>query len=87
VAGESVQELLAKLTGAAGENPEDIYATWASLTVRGGEPLEQLVRRHLVAGGKSAQVRESLLATLRAGGAVGETVEECLLKSGLTGWS
>lgn len=88
MAGESVQQLLAQLTSAAGESAEEIYAKWAGLTdPNQGESLEELVRRKLTANAKTAQLRECLLSTLQAGGAVGETVEACLLHNGLTGWS
>jgi len=86
VSGESVASLLAGLTAQTGETPAAIYAKWAALTPS-DETLEQLVRRKLVANGKSAQLEESLEATLRKGGAVGESVEEMLRKTGLTGWS
>jgi len=87
MAGEDLRELLATLTAATGETAEQVYAHWAGLTINGGDGLENLVRRKLVAGGKSSQLRESLTATLRAGGAVGESPEEMLLKTALTGWS
>lgn len=89
MAGESVTELLRSLTGVNGESAEATYASWASLTFDASHDysLDQLVRQKLTANGKSTQIKESLLATIKAGGAVGETVEEALLKSGLTGWS
>ena len=88
MAGESIAALLASLTATSGESAESIYAKWSGLTVNDGHTqLFELVRRKLTANAKAGQIRESLTGTLRAGGAVGETVEECLLKSGLTGWS
>lgn len=87
MAGESVRALLVSLTSTTGETAEQVYAKWAGLTLGGGEALEGLVRRKLVANGKSSQLRESLTSTLHAGGAIGESPEECLLKTGLTGWS
>lgn len=86
MAGESVEELLRSLTGAAGESAPEIYGAWASITP-GDSTLEQLVRRKLINNAKTTQLRESLTATLQAGGAVGESPAECLLKSGLVGWS
>lgn len=89
MAGESVTELLRALTGVNGESAEATYASWASLTYDAthDHSLAALVNEKLTADSKSAQIKESLLETLHAGGAVGETVEQCLLKSGLTGWS
>jgi hypothetical protein len=84
---ESVEELLRGLTSAAGENATSIYLKWATLAATGDASLESAVRRKLVAGGHTANIRENLVSTLQAGGAVGESAEECLLKSGLTGWS
>lgn len=84
---ESTEALLRSLTGASGESAVEVYGKWAVLSIGNDDSLYRLVNRKLVANGKSAQVKESLEATLRAGGAVGESVEECLLKSGLTGWS
>lgn len=91
---ESVEQLLRSLTSASGENASQIYATWAGLTIpsfgaSGGDDtsLFGLVCQKLTANAKSAQIRKSLLATLLAGGAVGESVEGCLLHSSLTGWS
>lgn len=82
-----VNQLLQQLTGQTGESSEQTYAKWASLTVGPDDSLYRLVNRKLAAGGKSAQVKESLEATLSAGGAVGASVEQMLLKTGLTGWS
>lgn len=87
MAGESVEELLSSLTSKNGNSAEEIYAQWASLTNNGDDSLEGLVRRKLVAGAKSSQIKESLLATVKAGGATGESLEECLAKTGLTGFS
>lgn len=90
---QSVRGLLIQLTGQTGESPEAVYEKWAGLsethmaTGGPGKSLQQLVRLKLTANGKSAQIRESLLQTIKAGGAVGESVEACLLKTGLTGWS
>lgn len=64
-----------------------MYANWAGLTLTDDNSLEQLVWRKLTANAKTAQIKESLLATLWAGGASGESVEACLLNTGLTGWS
>lgn len=83
---ESVEQALRVLTGQTGDSAAQVYSKWAGVGPSDGT-LEQLVRLKLVATGKSAQLRESLEATLRAGGAVGESVEEMLAKSGLTGWS
>ena len=90
VTAESDAEALMQLTGLAGETAAEVYAKWAGLSVpTGGEGLEQLVRKKLTANGKTgAAGKESLLAMLLAnGGGPAETVEQCLLKSGLTGWS
>ncbi len=84
---ESVEGLLRSLTGQSGDSAVEVYLNWSGLSSTGDDTLESTVRRKLVANGKSAQLRESLLATLLAGGAVGESVEQCLLKSALTGWS
>lgn len=84
---ESTEELLRSLTATTGEDAVEVYLKWAVLAPTGDDTLESAVRRKLVANAKSAQIRESLLGTIQAGGAVGESVEECLLKSGLTGWS
>ena len=86
MAGESVAELLAQLTAQSGESAASIYAKWAAVGPA-DESLEQLVRLKLTANAKTAQIKENLLSTIQAGGAVGESLEECLLKSGLTGWS
>lgn len=84
---ESVNGLLMALTGFTGESAVQTYAKWQSLTVGDDDTLYRLVERVLIAGGKTAQVRESLEATLAAGGAVGESIEQMLLKTGMTGWS
>jgi hypothetical protein len=83
---EGVHALLMALTATPGDSSAQVYARWAGLTIT-GESLEQLVRHRLAVTGKAAQVRESLLATVRAGGGIGESVEQCLLRTGLTGWS
>lgn len=89
MAGESVTELLRSLTGVNKESAEGTYASWAGLTYDANHEysLGELVSRKLVANGKSTQVKESLLETIHAGGAIGETVEQTLLKTGLVGWS
>lgn len=84
---ESINGWLMQLTGFATESAVQTYAQWAGLTVGGDDSLYRLVNRKLVANGKAAQVRESLEATLAAGGAVGTSVEQMLAKTGLTGWS
>lgn len=85
---ENAFQLLVGLTGQTGQDEVQVYAKYAGLTIfEGNHELEQLVRRKLTTGGKTAQLRESLGATLRAGGAVGETVEEMLRKTGLLGWT
>lgn len=85
MAAESVEQLLKQLTAAAGESAVEVYCKWAG--VAGDFTLEQAVRLKLTANAKTAQLRESLEATIRAGGGVGESLEEMLLKTGLTGWS
>ena len=85
--GESLEQLLRSGTGQTGDSATDVYVKFAGLTASGDETLESAVRRKLIAGGKSAQLREALLETVKAGGAVGESLEETLLKTGLTGWS
>lgn len=92
MAGESVQQLLAQLTGETTyENSVEIYSQWAGLATTdetsSDDSLYRLVNQKLVVGNKSAQVEESLEATLRKGGADGECVEQQLLQSGLGGWS
>lgn len=85
---EGREQLLAALTGGAtGPGAERVYGAWAGLSVSYDDTLERLVKRKLIAGGRTAQVRESLLATVVAGGAAGESVEECLLTTGLVGFS
>jgi hypothetical protein len=76
MAAESVQAQLAALTGAAGESSEEIYATWAGLANPDGDGLEALVWRKLTANAKAVQIRENLLSTIQAGGAVGESLIE-----------
>jgi hypothetical protein len=94
VAGESCEQLLAQLTGQVGDQARQIYAKWAGLTIpTNGETLEQLVRYKLNHSGVGAKITasaaESLLLMLQQNGAAAsaETVEEALLKTGLTGWS
>lgn len=87
MAGESVEELLRSLTTQTGDSAVEVYLKWATLTNTGDDTLESAVRRKLVANLHSANIRENLLSTIQAGGAVGESVEECLSKSGLVGWS
>jgi hypothetical protein len=87
MAGESTEALLRSLTSAAGETSVEIYLHWAGLTDNGDDTLESAVRRKLVAAGHSANIRENLLSTMLAGGATGESVEDCLLKTGLVGLS
>lgn len=86
MAGESVEELLAELYAVTGDDAAEIYAKGNSTTVVDGS-LFETVRHVLTANGKSAQLRETLEETVRAGGGVGESLEEMLLKTGLTGWS
>jgi hypothetical protein len=64
-----------------------VYAAANGLTLSGGEGLEQVVWRKLTANAKASQIKESLEATVRAGGGVGESVEQMLLKTGLLGFS
>jgi hypothetical protein len=82
----SVEELLRSLTGVSGDSAAEVYGQWALLTP-GDSTLEQLVKRKLVANAKSAQIRESLEETLRAGGATGDSIAEMLQKTGLVGFS
>lgn len=84
---ESIAALLSELTSQTGESAVAIYAKWASLTVGPDDSLYRLVCRKLTANGKAAQIEESLEATLAKGGATGSSVEQMLLKTGLTGWS
>ncbi len=85
--GGSIRQLLMRLTGVSKETAVATYAAWAGLSVRDDDTLFRLVQRKLTVNGRGAQVRESLLATIEAGGAVGSSVQQCLLKTGLTGWS
>lgn len=84
---EGVEEQLRVLTSQAGDSAESIYSKWAGLTASDDDTLYRLVTRKLTANGKQAQIRESLEATLRAGGAVGDSTEEMLIRTGLTGFS
>lgn len=79
-----------------------MYAKWAGISAA-VEPfaLETLVRYHVYHDGVgtgtpaspqfpakvTASQKESLLGILKAGGAVGESVEQTLRDTGLTGWS
>jgi hypothetical protein len=87
VAAESVEALLRSLFDNTGEGAVEAYAQGTGTAARLGDSLESIVRRHLAAVGKTSQLRESLEATIRAGGGVGESVEQMLLKTGLTGWT
>lgn len=103
MAPESVRALLASLTGSPGESAESVYYHWAFGTTNDPGPagLEELVRRKVYTNGigtgtvaapqfpakVAASRKESLLEILHSNGAVGESVQACLLKSGLTGWS
>jgi hypothetical protein len=85
---ESVEELLRQLTGGTpGESAAEVYARWQGMTVDGDASLAKLVYQRLTANGKGAQIRESLEATIRAGGGGGESLEQMLLRTGLTGWA
>lgn len=84
---ESTEALLRSLTAQTGDTAVQVYVKWAGLTDNGDDTLESAVRRKLVAGAKSSQIKENLLSTIKAGGATGESVEACLLKTGLTGFS
>lgn len=90
MAGESVEALFRSLSGLTADSNSSIvqlYALWAGYTVGEDDSLYRLVCKKLTADAKSSQIEESLEATLRKGGAVGESLEEMLLKTGLTGWS
>lgn len=84
---ESVHQLLMQFTGFTAESATATYALWAGLSVGSDDSLYRLVTRKLTANGKAAQLRESLEATLAAGGAQGESIEQMLLRTGLLGWS
>jgi hypothetical protein len=84
---ESVEQLLRSLTGVTtGDSAAQVYASWNGVTADGDANLDRLVRQVLTSNGKSAQLRESLEATIRAGGGVGESLEQMLLSTGTTGW-
>lgn len=100
MAGESLPALLASLTGVAGESAAVIYAKWAfgvAYVMQQDDSLDRLLRKKLHANAKDSQIwadyptntvpRETVEAILAKGGAVGTSVEEMLLKTGLTGWS
>ena len=87
MAAESVNGWLMQLTGLTTESAVQTYAQHFSLTVGSDDSLFRLVQRELTANGKSAQIEESLEATLAKGGAVGESIEEMLANTGLLGWS
>lgn len=83
------------------ESREATYAVWAGVTLNAGEGLETLVKRKLTIAGigtgtaqapqfpakYAAAQAQGLLQMLLANGASGESVEQCLLRTGLTGWS
>jgi hypothetical protein len=84
--GESTEARLASLTNAAGEDIPQVYATWAGITL--GDPsLEEALRQRLVVTGHTANQKESVEATVRKGGGTGESLEQMLRKTGLTGLS
>jgi hypothetical protein len=49
--------------------------------------VENVLRKAIAAGGHGANLRESIQATLLAGGAVGEDPAQMLLKTGVVGWT
>lgn len=75
-----------QLTLVTKQSAEADYATFETVT-HGDLVMENLVRTKLVSGGHAANIEESLEATIRKGGGVGESVEQMLLKSSLTGWT
>jgi hypothetical protein len=76
---ESVEQALRQLSGQTGDSAAQIYAKWQGRTADGDANLDQLIRQVYTAANLSADVRESLEATLRAGGGVGESVEQIFL--------
>lgn len=85
MAVESILQKLIASTGQSGNSAAQVYARWAGLTEKGS--LTQLVNAKLTANGKSSQIKGSLLQTVRAGGATGNSLAQTLLQTGLTGWS
>lgn len=81
---ESVEGGLRQLLVQTKESPDGDYET---AEVVNGETLDGDVRLKLVAGGHSANLEESLEATIRKGGGVGESIEQMLIKTGMTGWT
>lgn len=63
---ESPEQGLRQLTGQSGESPESVYAKFFSVT-HGDMLLENLVRTRLTTVGKTAQIEESVEATVRKG--------------------
>lgn len=86
MASENLLAALEMLLSESGEDAAQVYARHFGLDVDGGRSLEDLVRENLIARGKGSQLRESLLETLHAGGATGESVQACLMRTGLVGW-
>jgi hypothetical protein len=86
VASESLEQSLRQLLTQTKESYEGDYAAGEAIT-HSDVVLENLLRTKLVAGLHSANLRESILATVIAGGGSGEHEAQALLKTGLTGWS
>jgi hypothetical protein len=86
VASESAEQTFRQLTGTSKESLEANYAVWSGETHL-DLTLEPLVRKRFVTNLHSANLRESLMAMIRAGGGAGEWEPQSLLRTGLTGWS
>lgn len=85
MAAESTEQDLRQLLPATKESAAADYQSVEAVTTGELHDLEQDVRLKLTADAHTANLRESLEATIRAGGGVGESTEQMLLKTGLTG--
>lgn len=86
MAAESAEQKLRQLLTQSKESAAGDYAAGEAIALTGSN-LEQTVRVKLVAGAHSANIAESLAATVRKGGGTGESVEQELLKTGMVGWT
>lgn len=83
---EGSEQLMRVLTTQTKESIEADYSLFHGVS-HADMVLENLLRTKLTGGGHTANIRESVEATVRAGSGTGECIEQELMKTGLTGWT
>lgn len=87
MAAESAEQHLRQLLPAAQESSAADYQKVEAVSGGDRDSLAQAVRLKLTANLHSANLEESLEASVRKGGGVGESLEQMLVKTGLVGWT